>query len=156
MSGYLTFMHKDILNGSLTTPSGLVQYTVSTEKKLLGLKWSPTTVVSVSNNMTGIIDWARGRMSINGVEKPWNTLRHHVVTRYKEDWMWNETKYTLYRSSDYMAWTVRPTYGWTDVGRLEQRKPTWALSVSAELDDEIERMFVLLVLIFSHGIISYE
>ncbi|KAK6983989.1 hypothetical protein R3P38DRAFT_3108710 [Favolaschia claudopus] len=107
MSGYLTFTHQDILNGSLTMPSGEVPYTISTAKKLLGLRRSPTILVAVASYMTGTIDWARATLSIDDVEKPWRTLRQHVVPRYKEEWIWNETKYTVYHSSEYEEWTVR-------------------------------------------------
>ncbi|KAF7341332.1 hypothetical protein MVEN_01869600 [Mycena venus] len=156
MSAFLTFTNKDILNGSLVLPNGAVRYTISTGSQFLGLKRAPTIVTALTDNITGSVNWEGGTFTIGGVERPWKTLKHHVWDQNKEEWKWGDISYTVRFSSEWGEWTARPTQGWTDVARLEQRKnapPTLALS--AELGDETERMFMVLVMIFCKKIIGY-
>ncbi|KAJ6537980.1 hypothetical protein B0H19DRAFT_1382590 [Mycena capillaripes] len=155
MSQHLTFTDRDILNGALVLPNGAVGYTISTVKKWLGLKRAPTNVVSLDGSHQGSINWEVKTFTIDGVKRPIDALKKQVWDRNKDEWTWGDTSYTIRFYTEHGEWTARPTLGWTDVARLERRRnesPRPALS--AELADETERMFMVLVLIFNEGVIT--
>ncbi|KAJ7798702.1 hypothetical protein B0H14DRAFT_2905942 [Mycena olivaceomarginata] len=159
MSAYLTFTDKENLEGSLLLPNGRIHSTLTTGTRTLARKGGSvprqTTVVAESTNTRGKISWEARTFTIDGVERSVNTLRERVWDN-KDKWTWGETSYTVRFLSEHGEWTARPTRGWTDVARLEQRTDAPpALVLSAELQDERERMFMVLVLIFSKGIRSW-
>ncbi|KAJ7455785.1 hypothetical protein FB451DRAFT_1277423 [Mycena latifolia] len=152
---YMRFDNKDILNSGLRLEDGTVEYTTSTKKGWLGMRRAPTEV-RISAGLCGSIDWEGRTFTIDGVQRPWSALKTHV-TRTKSEWAWSETRYIVRTPAEELEWIARPTLGWVDVARFETwDKNTPTISLSSELRDETEKIFMLLVLIYSRGILSYE
>ncbi|KAF7334406.1 hypothetical protein MVEN_02269800 [Mycena venus] len=151
---YLKFDKHSVRNSKLVSKDSTVKYTINTVTGRPG-KWKPT-VVHASGGLAGSIDWPGGMFTIGGVERsiegvagPSTGLVKRTGGEFKKEWAWSETRYTVRYLDGEDQWTVRPTLGFTEVARLEawdKTPPT--ILMSSELQDETERMFLLLVFIY--------
>ncbi|KAJ7762141.1 hypothetical protein B0H16DRAFT_1529811 [Mycena metata] len=150
----LTFMDRKLTDSVVVCPDGGLYYTLSTTHGFRGRK---ITTITAASGLVGIINWREDVFVLNGVEKKWNQIRARSggIFSSAREWNWDGRPYTLkYHNShkellatpnfDSTAGTVRfATY---DVHLFQKNDPA-VLYLPHQMQDEIERMFLLMAIL---------
>ncbi|KAJ7035851.1 hypothetical protein C8F04DRAFT_1096935 [Mycena alexandri] len=150
----LTFMDRKLTDSPVVGPDGGVYYTLSTTHGFRGRK---ITTITAASGLVGFINWRDDLFVINGVEKKWDHIRAKSggIFSSEREWNWDGRPYTLkYQNShkellatpkfNSVAGTVRfTTY---DV-HLFHENDRAVLYLPHQMQDEIERMFLLMAIL---------
>ncbi|KAJ7056397.1 hypothetical protein C8F01DRAFT_1311310 [Mycena amicta] len=147
----LTFSNKKLVDSSLIGEDGGVYYTTSsTEGAIRGRK---VTTIRAASGLVGMIDWRKNVFVINGVEKPFGDVRSGgFLTNWRgRRWQWSNKTYKVkfHRMQkaildDMHFGTVRFT---TCEPHLLRKTEQATIQFPYEMQDEIERMFVLMAIL---------
>ncbi|KAJ7083457.1 hypothetical protein C8R44DRAFT_753473 [Mycena epipterygia] len=157
MSLALTFVHRNLIETPLVGAEGAVHYTVNTTRGTWGGR-KITTIVAASG-LVGVINWREKIFIINGVQREWDDLKARsggVFSRERE-WNWGNRPYHLkYHDSD-KELLATPSFGnsadtvrfTTYQSHLLHEDHRAVIYFPYQLQDEIERMFLLMAILQS-------
>ncbi|KAJ7056435.1 hypothetical protein C8F01DRAFT_369925 [Mycena amicta] len=150
----LTFSNKKLVDSSLIGEDGGVYYTTSSTKG--AIRGRKVTTIRAASGLVGMIDWRKKVFVINGVEKRFGDVRSGgFLTNWRgRRWQWSNKMYKvkfqhmqkeiLATSEDMRSSTVRFTaYEPHLLSKTEQA----TIQFPHEMQDEIERMFVLMAIL---------
>ncbi|KAJ7191193.1 hypothetical protein GGX14DRAFT_579164 [Mycena pura] len=153
----LTFDSPKILTSTLrSTDDGTVEYTVTTVKK--GTSRQTTSLAGTSGKPSAIIDWREKAFEISGSRRNLNELQSKRTTfspsRY---WSWfdNDEYKVKYSAELDNTWTLFSYSGQvlamltSKINRFLRKNENPVLRISSSIDDEDERQFIILVLLYS-------
>ncbi|KAK7017172.1 hypothetical protein R3P38DRAFT_1318294 [Favolaschia claudopus] len=156
----LTFASKKLLETSLIGPDNMVHYTTSTTKSSCsGRKLSTVTAAS---GVVGVINWRDKTFSLNGVVRKWDEIKRKSagagMCHSDREWNWGPRPFNLKyhgncSSKELLATplngtpadTVRFT---THRQHLLHDNERAVLYFPYHMQDELERMFLLLVVLY--------
>ncbi|KAJ7035850.1 hypothetical protein C8F04DRAFT_1096934 [Mycena alexandri] len=154
MSIALTFTDKKLVDTALVAPDGAVHYTTSTTHGLMGRK---TTTVSAASGLVGFINWREKIFSINGVQQKWEDLkeRSNGIFSSEREWHWGSRSYKLKYHNAHKELLATPNFsGVAGTVRFTVYEPHLfhenqhaVIHFPHEMQDEIERMFVLMAIL---------
>ncbi|KAJ7895178.1 hypothetical protein B0H14DRAFT_2558756 [Mycena olivaceomarginata] len=154
MSTALTFVAEELLNTTIVAPDGGVHYTTTTTDGWLGRK---VTTVSAASGLVGFIDWREKVFVINGVQRKWDELKSRPkgILSSEREWTWGSRPYRLKYNLSQKELLATPTVGSTaDTVRFTPYRPHLlhaneraAIYLPHQMQDEIERMFLLMVVL---------
>ncbi|KAJ7773973.1 hypothetical protein B0H16DRAFT_1763528 [Mycena metata] len=154
MSTALTFTDKKLVDSTLVAPDGAVHYTTSTDKGFMGRK---TTTISAASGLVGLINWRKKVFVINGVQQSWEDLkqRSNGIFSSEREWHWGSRSYKLKFQNSNKELLATPTFsGVAGTVRFTTFQPHLfhqnqhaAIHFPHEIQDEIERMFLLMAIL---------
>ncbi|KAJ7645067.1 hypothetical protein DFH06DRAFT_1212307 [Mycena polygramma] len=152
MSLDLTFKSKDILNSHMHAGHSNA-YITSSSSGILGRKTTTLKTHGFLSGSAGKIHWRHKTFEIGGKTKKWRKVESSAgwFTSGRE-WEWSGHTYTVKHS--HHTWTA--TNAHVEVARLTPHKSHLLrasehafLQISPEIQDEHQRAFIILVLLYS-------
>ncbi|KAJ7141606.1 hypothetical protein C8R46DRAFT_1361199 [Mycena filopes] len=150
----LTFLDRKLIDTAVAAPDGAVYYTTTSTHGFRGRK---ITTITAGSGLVGSINWRDDLFVINGVAKKWDQLKSRSggFLSSEREWNWDGRPYTLkYHNSqkellatpnyNSVAGTVRFT---TYDPHLFHENDRAVLYLPHQMQDEIERMFVLMAIL---------
>ncbi|KAJ7748386.1 hypothetical protein B0H16DRAFT_1725571 [Mycena metata] len=150
----LTFVDRKLIDTPVVGPDGAVFYTLTSTHGFRGRK---VTTIMAASGLVGIINWREDHFIINGVERKWDQIRARSggIFSSEREWNWDGRPYTLkYHHSNKellatpnfnsVAGTVRFTTYDTHLFHENERA---VLYLPSQMQDEIERMFLLMAIL---------
>ncbi|KAJ7784865.1 hypothetical protein DFH07DRAFT_947935 [Mycena maculata] len=162
MSIALTFVDKDLLKSALVGPDGAVHYTTNTTSGVLGdtnrgFLGRKETTITAANGLVGLIDWREKRFVINGVWRGVHGLRSRSggIFSSEREWIWGSVPYRLKYHDAHRVLLATPNVGsvagtvrFTTYQRhLVRTNEAAVIYFPHQIQDEIERMFLLMAIL---------
>ncbi|KAJ7869793.1 hypothetical protein B0H13DRAFT_2350795 [Mycena leptocephala] len=151
MSLGLTFQSKEILNSHLNNGHSNL-YTTSSDRGMLGRKVTSLDKAGFLSGSAGKIHWRDKTFEIGGRHRNGRNSRALLDGLLRREWEWSGYTYTVKHA--HHKWTVTNSHG--EVACLTEYKPHLlrsnehaTLRISPEIQDEHQRAFIILVLLYS-------
>ncbi|KAK7042738.1 hypothetical protein R3P38DRAFT_3449310 [Favolaschia claudopus] len=153
----LTFVNKRVLDSAVVGSDGSAHYTVSTHYAWFGRKF---TTITAANGLVGHIHWRKHTFELGGMKTKWSEIRSGRGwwnPHQEYEWHWGDSR-APYRvkfhklSSELVATPLRggeATRFQPHHSYVSTKAPVIYLPQESAQKDDIERMFVLMVLIQS-------
>ncbi|KAJ7478489.1 hypothetical protein FB451DRAFT_1172820 [Mycena latifolia] len=151
----LIFTDRHLLASSLVGADGVVHYTTSTTGGNFRGRKITTIVAAGGRELVGLIDWRGMTLSINGVQRKFDDVRAKSgMFSSEQEWDWGHRPYKLKYDDSHKELLAIPPSGSAHVVRftpfqghlLHTNKPA-AIYFPPQLQDEEERMFVLMAIL---------
>ncbi|KAJ6471095.1 hypothetical protein C8R47DRAFT_1147850 [Mycena vitilis] len=154
MSIPLTFLAEKLLDTAIVGPEGAVYYTLATTSGFRGRK---ITTITAASGLSGFINWREKVFIINGVQRDWDELKERSGGLFssEREWNWGNRPYKLKYHDSHKELLATPTTANVALtvrftpyhSHLLHDNERAVLYLPQQMQDEIERMFLLMAIL---------
>ncbi|KAJ6545465.1 hypothetical protein B0H19DRAFT_1075772 [Mycena capillaripes] len=154
MATPLTFVDKKLLDTVVIGPEGAVYYTTRTTTS--GGRNHNITTITAASGLLGFINWPEKVFVINGMQRPWDDLRERWGGLSEREWNWGNRPYKLKYNESYKELLANPLTTGNHAGavrfttfhsHLFHDDERAVIYFPHQMQDEIERMFLLMAIL---------